>query len=62
MFTYHLLKFWQENLAEGTYGELAERLRRQVGLESVRTNNKEQTPQVLFSDGVEEEWRYWIFR
>jgi len=62
MFTYHLLKFWQENLAEGTYGELAERLRRQVGLESVRTNNKEQTPQVLYSDGVEEEWRYWIFR
>ena len=62
MFTYHLLKFWQERRGDGSYGELAERLKSQVGLESVRTNNTRQDPQVLFSDRVAEEWSMWKFR
>ena len=62
MFTYHLLKFWQERRGDGSYGELAERLTRQVGLESVRTNNTKQDPQVLYSDRIADAWTMWKFR
>lgn len=62
MFTYHLLKYWQERRGDASYGELAERLKTQVGLESVRTNNTKQDPQVLYSDRVTSEWSLWKFR
>jgi hypothetical protein len=61
IFTYFLLKFWQERSGGGTFLDLANHLKSKVGLESVRTNNKEQNPQVLYSTGVADAWQSWIF-
>ena len=60
IFTYFLLKSWQERSGGGTFLDLANHLKSKVGLESVRTNNKEQNPQVLYSTGVADAWQSWI--
>ncbi|MSP64616.1 MAG: hypothetical protein EXR16_03170 [Bacteroidetes bacterium] len=56
MFTYFLLKKFQETKGEVSFSELGSFLKDNVGLESVRTNSKKQTPQVLISDKVKDIW------
>ena len=50
------MKKFQETKGELTFKELDIFLKDKIGLESIRTNNKAQTPQVLFSDEVKDKW------
>ena len=59
--TYFLLKKLQETGGNVTYGELANYLEDNVELESVVTNDKRQTPQVLVSPEIGEYWKDWRF-
>jgi len=59
MFTYFLLKELQQTSGEGSYGQLENYLRKQVGLESLRTNRKPQDPEVNVSPAVENSWQEW---
>lgn len=61
MFTYYFLKKLQQSQAILTYSEMANYLRDEVSLQSVLINNKEQNPQVLFSQDVESQWMNWRF-
>ncbi len=56
MFTYFLLKKLQDSKGEITYGELAAYLQSQVSLQSLKINQKEQDPQVLYGDNNRENW------
>lgn len=62
MFTYYLLKKIQECRGNISYKALSEYLSREVALQSVRVNNKEQNPQVSFSDDVREQWESWMLK
>ena len=61
MFTYFLLKKLQESSGKATYAELKEYINYEVGVESVRINDKEQNPQVNISPVVKEVWKNWNF-
>ena len=56
MFTYFLLKKLQQTQGNVTYFELAEYLQDQLPKNSIVINNKIQTPQVMVSPGLQEEW------
>lgn len=56
MFTYYLLKKLQDTKGATTYGELASYLQTQVSLQSLKINQKEQDPQVLYGDNNRENW------
>ena len=62
MFTYFLLKNMQETNGNFTFGQLADYLKQNVGIESLRTNSKSQDPEVLASPAVENIWRSWTFQ
>ena len=59
IFTYFLLKKLQESKGNITYGKLADAVKSQVSLESLRVNNKEQDPTVQVSIGVMDNWENW---
>jgi len=59
MFTFFLLKKLQETKGNITYGELANYVKNQVSLESLRINSKEQDPTVQVSISVNELWENW---
>ena len=61
MFTYFLLKKLQESKGKATYDELKKYINYEVGVESVRINDKEQNPQVNISPVVQEVWKNWNF-
>ena len=61
MFTYHLLKKLQESKGEISYGELFDYLERNVSIESLRINYKEQDPKLSISDTVHDSWTEWSF-
>lgn len=56
MFTYFLLKKLQQTKGDLNFNELRNYLKENVSLESVRTNSKKQTPQVLISPDLEQNW------
>ena len=56
MFTYFLLKKFQETKGNVSFAELDAYLKAKIKLESVRTNNKQQSPQTLFSTEMTEKW------
>lgn len=56
MFTYFLLKKFQETNGNVSFSELDTFLKDNVGLESVRTNSKKQNPQVLVSPTETGNW------
>lgn len=60
MFTYYLLKKLQDSNGIISYGELANYLKREVSLESIRKNAKEQDPGLMISPQVESIWESWI--
>ena len=59
IFTYFLLKKLQESEGEVTYSELADYVKKNVSLNSVLINSKEQDPQTNVSPGVVESWGGW---
>ncbi len=61
IFTYFLLKKLQETKGDLSYGELSEYITKNVSLESLRINQKEQDPKVNVSTDVENLWQSWRF-
>ncbi len=61
LFTYYFLKKLQESKGNLSYTEMYEYLQKQVGLNSVLVNNKEQNPQLLISPGVNPKLQEWKF-
>lgn len=61
-FTYHLLKKLQETQGQVTYEFLSEYLRREVRLQALRVNGKDQNPQHLISPSMGSEWKQWTVR
>ena len=61
LFTYHLLKKIHDSNANISYGELADYLIKQVSIDALRINGKEQDPNVLYSFDVSNKWRSWKF-
>lgn len=57
MFTYYLLEGLQEKKDEVTFGELAETIRRNVTATSKREKPTPQTPTVMISDDIADEWK-----
>ncbi|MEE4197550.1 MAG: caspase family protein [Bacteroidales bacterium] len=56
MFTYYLLKKLQETKGNITLGELSDYLYENVALSSIKINSKEQTPKVLVSPALKDNW------
>lgn len=57
LFTYYLLSKLQSTKGKVSLGELADYLTEKVALESRRKNNSPQTPKVVVSDGMSNNWR-----
>ena len=57
IFTYFLLKKLQETQGDIKYGELANYLTEEVGINSLLINDKEQNPQVSVSPAIQENWK-----
>jgi len=61
MFTYFLLKMFQESKGLFTYGELEEYVRGKVSIESLKINSKPQDPKANISPEIINEWKNWRF-
>ncbi len=61
MFSYFLLKRLQETSGNVTYEDLSDYITRNVSIESLRVNQKEQDPVVNVSPDVEIVWKGWSF-
>jgi hypothetical protein len=61
MFTYHLLKKFQETKGNLSYGNLADYLLDEVNKKSLVINNREQIPTVKVSPVFENDWRNFTF-
>ena len=61
MFTYYLLKKFQETKGSVSLGDLSEYLEKEVAIQSLRVNQKEQDPTVNTSSKVINDWRNWKF-
>lgn len=61
MFTYFLLKKLQESKGSATYFELADFIKKNVAIESLRINQKEQDPELLISPELNNSWQTWKF-
>jgi len=61
MFTYYLLKKFQETKGSVSLGDLSEYLEKEVAIQSLRVNQKEQDPTVNTSSKVVNDWRNWKF-
>ena len=59
LFTFFLLKKMQETSGNITYEQIAEAIRQNVSVESLRVNSKEQDPVVNVSPTVAEKWKAW---
>jgi len=62
LFTYYLLKKLQETSGNLTYEQLAESVRQEVSVESLRVNGKEQDPVVNVSPVIQDKWKTWKIR
>ena len=60
-FTYYLLKLLKERGPNVSYGEIADYMKRNVEVESILVNEKEQSPQVIISPSVSNSWMNWSF-
>lgn len=61
MFTYFLIKKLKDTRGNVTYGELSDFISKNVSIESLRINQKEQDPKINVSPEVEDSWRNWDF-
>jgi hypothetical protein len=62
MFTYYLLKKLRDTKGDCTLGELGSYVCDEVAKQAIVTNGKEQTPVVLTSQGVQDNWKNWKLR
>jgi len=62
IFTYYLLKRIQETAGNTTYKDLFDYLKKEVDLNCVKVNEKEQTPNLLFSTELGDHWKGWKLR
>lgn len=61
MFTYYLLKKMQETKGNISYDELYNYVKKEVDLNCLKVNNKEQTPSLLLSIELGDKWKSWKF-
>ncbi|MBI9066819.1 MAG: caspase family protein [Salinivirgaceae bacterium] len=59
MFTYYLLKKIQETNGDISYNDLYNYVKKEVDLNCVKVNSKEQTPNILYSIELGENWMDW---
>lgn len=62
LFTYFLLKKFQESMGVLTYKTLSDYLSEQIGVKSIIINNKEQNPQTNVSAEAQDVWAIWSFK
>ena len=62
LFTFYLLKALQETAGDISYERLAEYIRSNVSIESLRENGKEQDPVVNVSPVVADKWQNWTIK
>lgn len=62
MFTYFLLKKLQDTRGAVTLGELSEYITTNVKRQSVVTNRKSQTPTVIVSSSIENNWKKFVIK
>jgi len=60
MFTFYLLKKLQETSGNVSYYDLAEYIKNEVSIQSIRINSKEQDPNVLVGADIENVWGSWM--
>ncbi|MFO7862536.1 MAG: caspase family protein [Salinivirgaceae bacterium] len=60
LFTYYLLKALQDNNGQINLGELSEYLIKEVGIQSLMINSREQNPAVNKSPAVKNDWYDWM--
>ncbi|MCK9616350.1 MAG: caspase family protein [Lentimicrobiaceae bacterium] len=60
IFTYYLLKKLQESKGNISYADLSKYIQKNVSLESLRINQKEQDPQVNVSADIINTWSSWM--
>jgi hypothetical protein len=60
MFTYYLLKKIQETKGKVSYKTLSDYLTREVSLQSLKINNKEQNPMVTVAQDIQNQWESWM--
>jgi len=59
MFTYYLLKKIQQTKGDISYNELYNYVKKQVDLNCLKVNNKEQTPSLLMPIELGDKWKSW---
>ena len=59
MFTFYLLKKFKESSCIISLGDLYDYLREEVSLNSLKINQTEQDPNVIYSPKIENKWRDW---
>lgn len=62
LFTYYLLKKFQDTRGQLSYQELSDFLSEEIGVNSVKINNKEQNSKTLTGSDVSGTWREWKFQ
>ena len=59
LFTYYLLKKLQETKGNATLGELGDYIKEQVERQSIVTNGKLQSPSIMATSSIGNEWKNW---
>ena len=59
LFTYYLLKKLQETKGDVTLGELGDYIKEQVERQSIVTNGKLQSPSIMATSSIGNEWKNW---
>lgn len=62
LFTYYLLKKLQETKGEVSYQQLSDYVTRQVRQQSLVLNGKSQTPTIISSPNIADEWKLWTLK
>ncbi len=61
LFTYYLLKKFKDSKGELTYGELEQYIQKNLPIQSLIINDKEQLPQVNIGNNIDKDWEAWEF-
>lgn len=59
LFTYYLLKKLQETKGNATLGELSDYIKEQIERQSIVTNGKLQSPSIMATSSIGNEWKNW---
>jgi len=61
LFTYYLLKKFKESNGDVTYGDLESYLKKNLPIQSILINEKEQSPQINTGYNIDQNWKDWKF-